>query len=80
MISTVIITVSFAKKLFYLTRLHSSIGCYFDYLPLFTLQVCGVYLTSFKDFKAFWPGSFTYPPVKVTDAFCKVWGLIEIFN
>ena len=55
----IIITFSFATGPFYLTLLHSFIGCYFEYLPLYSLQVCGVSLTSPKYFKACWTGSFT---------------------
>ena len=80
MISIVIIAVSFATELFYLTLIHSFVGCYFDYLLLYPLQVCGVSLTRSKEFKAFWESYFTSPPVKVADNFWKVWGLVDGFN
>ena len=69
-----------ATKLFYLTLLHSFIGYYFEYSPLIPLQVRGVSLTRFKDFKAFWPCSFAYPTVNGIDNFWELRGLIDGFN
>ena len=61
----VFVNVILATELFYLTLLFSFIGCYFECLPISTLQVCSVYLTVFKDFRTFWPFSFTSLSVKV---------------
>ena len=47
---------------------------------LYTLQVCNIYLTMFKEFKYFWPFSFTYPSVKGIDNFWKVRVIIGRFN
>ena len=69
-----------ATELFYLTLLHSFIGYYFEYLPLSPLQVCGVPLTSFKKFKAFWECYFTYLVVKGIDNFWNFWGLVDGFK
>ena len=79
-ISIILITVMLATKLFYPTLLHSFIGYYFEYLPLSPLQVYGVSLTGFKEFKAFWPSSFTTPTVKGIDNFWEVQGINERFN
>ena len=69
-----------ATEIFYLTLIHSLIGYYFEYLPLSPLQVFGVYLTRFKEFKAFLPCSFTSPLIKGIYKFWKVQGLIDGFN
>ena len=69
-----------ATELFYLTLLHSFIGYFFEYLPAYPLQVCGFYLTIFKDLKAFLPCSFTTSTVKGVDKFCKVLGIIDRFK
>ena len=54
---------------------------FFEYLPIFIhLQVCGIYLTRFKEFRKFWPFSFVDPLVKVTNNFWKIRGLIDGFN
>ena len=80
-LTIVIFTSMLAIGLFYLTQLYSFIGCFFEYLPLFLpLQICGISLTSFKDFRTFWPCSFVDPLVKGTDNFWKICGLIDGFN
>ena len=54
---------------------------FLEYLPIFLhLQVCGISLTRFKEFRRFWPCSFVDPLVKVTDKFWKIRGLIDGFN
>ena len=71
----------FAIELFYLTQLCSFLGCFFEYLPLFLpLQVCGISLKRFKEFRIFWPSSFVYLLVKGTDNFWKINGLVYGFN
>ena len=50
------------------------------YLALSPLQFCGVSLTRFKEFKALWPYSFVTPMVKGIYYFCKLRGLIDVFN
>ena len=67
-------------ELFYLPLLHSFIGHHFEYVSLSPLQVCGGYLTRFKEFKAFFPYFFTTPKVKGIDNFWKVQGIIGGFN
>ena len=74
MISTVLFTVMLATKLFYLTGLFSFIGCYFENLSLSPLDICGVYLKRFKEFRDFWPFSFTSLLVIVIDNFWKFSG------
>ena len=70
-----------AIELFYFTQLCSFHGCLFEYLPLFLhLQVCGISLTRFKEFRKFWPCYFFDPLVKGTDNFWKIRGLIDGFN
>ena len=44
------------------------------------LQVCGISLTRFKEFRTFWPCSFVDQSVKVTGNFWKIRGLIDGFN
>ena len=76
-----ICTSMLAIELFYRTQLCSFHGCFFEYLPIFIhLQVCGISLTRFKEFRIFWPCSFVYPLVKVTDNFWKIRRLIDRFN
>ena len=66
-LTIVIFTSMLAIELFYRTQLCSFSGCFFRYLPLFLhLQVCGISLTRFKEFRTFWPCSFFDPLVKVT--------------
>ena len=80
-ITIVICTSMLAIGLFYRTQLCSFHGCFFGYLPIFIhLQVCGISLTRFKEFRRFWPCSFVDPLVKVTDNFWKIRGLIDGFN
>ena len=70
-----------AIELFYRTQLCSFHGCFFDYLPMFLhLQVCGISLTRFKEFRTFWTCSFFDLLVKGTNNFWKVRGLIDGFN
>ena len=58
-LTIVIFTYMLAIELFYRTQLCSFNGCFFKYLPLFFhLKVCGISLTSFKEFRTFWPSSF----------------------
>ena len=58
-LTIVIFTSMLAIELFYLTQLCSFIGCFFECFPLFTpLQVCGIFLTRFKEFRTFWKCSF----------------------
>ena len=47
---------------------------------IYPLQVFGIYLTRFKEFRTFWPCSFVDPSVKVTDNFWTVRGLVDRFN
>ena len=80
-LTIVIFTSMLAIELFYLTQLCSFHGCFFEYLPLFLpLQVCGISLTRFKEFRTFCPYSFVDPLVKGTDNFYKTRGLIDRFN
>ena len=44
------------------------------------LQVCGISLTRFKDYGAFFPSSFVDPLVKGTNNFWKFRGIIDGFN
>ena len=77
----VIFTSMLVIELFYLTQIRSFHGCFFEYLPLFLpLQVRGISLTSFKDFRTFWPCSFVDMLVKGTDNFWKIRGSIDGFN
>ena len=81
LLTIVICTSMLAIELFYRTKLCSFHGCFFEYLPIFLhLQVCGIYLTSFNEFRTFLPCSFVDPLVKVTDNFWKIRGLIDGFN
>ena len=80
MISVILITVMLAIELLYLTQFRSFLGCFFStYLSLF-LYVCGLSLTTFKEFGIFWLCYFVDPLVKVTDNFWKVCGMIDGFN
>ena len=80
-LTIVICTSMLAIELFYHTQPSSFHVCFFEYLPIFLhLQVCGISLTRFKEFKKFWPCSFVDPLVKVTDNFWKIRGLIDGFN
>ena len=47
---------------------------------LYLLQVCGISLTRFNEFRTFWPCSFVDPLVKVANNFWKVRGLIGEFK
>ena len=47
-ISIVRINVTISTELFYLTLICSFIGCYFDSLTLYPLQICGFSLKRFK--------------------------------
>ena len=68
-------------ELFYRTQPSSFHGYFFEHLPIFLhLQVCGISLTRFKEFRKFWPCYFVDPLVKVTDDFWKIHGLIDGFN
>ena len=80
-LTIVICTSMLAIELFYRTQLFSFHGCFFEYLPIFIhLQVCGISLTRFKEFRKFWTCSFVDPLVKGTDKFWKIRGLIDGFN
>ena len=69
-LTIVIFTSMLAIGLFYRTQLCSFHGCFFEYLPIFLhLQVCGISLTRFKEFRTFWPCSFVDLLVKGTDNF-----------
>ena len=48
--------------------------------PWANLQVYGISLTSFKEFRTFWTCYFVDPLVKGTDNFWKIRGLIDGFN
>ena len=50
-ISIVLVIVMLAPELFDIAILYSFIGCYFEKLSLSPLQVCGVSLTRFKEFR-----------------------------
>ena len=77
----VIFTSMLAIELVYLTKLCSFHGFSFEYLPIFLpLQVCGISLTKFKEFRTFFPCSFVDPLVKGTDKFWKIRGLVDRFN
>ena len=66
---------------FILYNFFSFLGCFFEYLPLFLpLQVRGISLTRFKEFRTFWPCSFVDPLVKGADVLWKIRGLIDSFN
>ena len=69
-----------STELFYLTLINSFIGCFFVYLPLYPLQVFGVSLEMFKEFKAFCPCSFTTPAVKGIDKFWKFRGSLTVLT
>ena len=79
-ISTVLITGTLATGMFYLTPLCSFIGCFFEYLPLSSLQVYSVSLNFFKKFKAFCPCHVTSQSVKGIYTFWKFRGSIDRFN
>ena len=69
-ISIISFTSLLAIELFYLTQLRSSLQFLFEYLPLFIpLQVCGLSLTRFKEFRMFWISYFLDTSVKGTDNF-----------
>ena len=79
---TIVICISMlAIELFYRTQLFSFHGCFFEDLPIFLhLQVCGISLTRFQEFRTFWPCSFVDMLVKGNDNFWKICGLIDGFN
>ena len=53
-VTIVICTSMHTIELFYHTQPYSFHGCLFKYLPVFLhLQVCGIPLTSFKEFRTF---------------------------
>ena len=69
-LTIVIFTSMLAIELFYCTPLCSFRGCFFEYLPIFLhLQVCGISLTRFKDFRTFFTCPFVDPLVKGTNNF-----------
>ena len=81
MLTMVIFLSMLAIELFYLTQLFLSYGCFFKYLPLYIpLQVCGISLTRFMEFRKFWTCSFVDPLVKGRNNFWKIRGLIDRFN
>ena len=49
-------------------------------ISIYTLQVCIIHLTSFKEVRAFWISPFISPLVKVIHNLCKVRGIIGGFN
>ena len=68
-------------ELFYRTQPSLVHGCFFEYLPIFLhLQVCGISLTIFKEFRTFWPCSFVDTLVEVTDNFWRIRGSMDGFN
>ena len=80
-LTIVIFTSMLAIELFYRTQLCSFNGCFFDYLTLFlNLQVCGISLTMFKEFRTFWPRFLVYSLVKGANKLWKIRGLIDGFN
>ena len=80
-LTIVICTSMLAIELFYRTQPCSFHGYLFEYLPIFLhLQVCGISLTRFKEFRTFWPCSFVDPLIKGTNNFWKIRGLIDGFN
>ena len=80
-LTIVICTYMLSIELFYRIQNSSFHGCFFEYLPIFLhLQVCGIYLTRFKEFRTFWPCYFVDLLVKVIDNFWKIRGLIDGFN
>ena len=80
-LTIVIFTSMLLIELFYRTQPSSFHGCFFEYLPIFIhLQFCGIYLTSFKEFRTFWPCSFVDTLLKVTNNFWRIRGLIDGFN
>ena len=78
--SVIFVTVAFDTELYYLTPIHSFIGCSFHCLNLYPLHVFGVSLTRFKEFKIFLPCSFMSLSETFTVAFWRVWGVIDFFN
>ena len=78
--SRFLITDPFYFELCQLTLVYPFLGCIFEYLPLSLLQVCGVSLTRFKEFKVLWPCYFSSPSPKFPDTFWRVWGVIDGFN
>ena len=80
-LTIVICTSMLAIGLFYCKQLCSFIGCFFEYLPIFIhLQVCGISLTRFKEFRTFWPCPFVYPMIKGTANSWKIHGLTDRLN
>ena len=79
---TIVICTSMLEiEFFYHTQPSSFHGCFFEYLPIFLhLQVCGISLIRFKEFRTFWPCYFVDTLVKVTDNFWEIRGLIDGFN
>ena len=63
----------------YTTSFISSISLWVN-TSFYPLQVCGIFLTRFNEFRIFCPSSFVYPLVKGTNNFWKVRGLIDEFN
>ena len=49
-------------------------------ISLSPLQVCGIFLIRFMEFRKFWPCSFVDTLVKGTDNFWKICGIIDGFN
>ena len=47
---------------------------------LYLIQVCGISLTRFKEFREFFPSSFTSPLVKGIDNFWILCGIVDVFN
>ena len=80
-LTIVVCTSMLGIEIFYRTQPSSFHGCFFVYLPIFLhLQICGISLTMFMEFRTFWPCSFVDPLVKVTNNFWKICGLIDGFN
>ena len=70
-----------AIELFYRTETSSFHGCFFEYLPIFFhLQVCGISLIRFKEFRKLCQCSFVDPLVKGTNKFWIIRGLTGSFN
>ena len=47
---------------------------------VYPLQVCGIFLTRFKNFRTFWPSYFVDPSVKGTNNFWKIREMVDRFS
>ena len=80
-LTIIICTYILAIELFYPTQTSSFHGFFFDYLPIFLhLQVFGISLTRFKDFRTFWSCYFVDTLVKGTYNLWKTRGSIDRFK